>query len=237
MQYQLPVFENLCPSWNSILHLGSRCTFQKGSEILGVTVPVKGVYFVKDGSVEVLLHTQHGPEKALFHVGPGCIFGEVSCYVGGKNDEASVRARTDCVLYFFGRDLIEGTIASQYPQLLIELIRASAYKLRMYGVLLQDSLNSDNFMRVCKMLVYLVRFKGVDIAKRQKKVVIQPEMSQLDMARLMGVHRVTVTKAISRLKAMGIVSRFSKRTLEIADFPALCQLVEKEALQGKRSYE
>jgi DNA-binding GntR family transcriptional regulator len=50
------------------------------------------------------------------------------------------------------------------------------------------------------------------------------------MARLMGIHRVTVTKAISRLKSMGILQRFSKKTLEIADFPALCQLVENEAV-------
>ena len=96
--------------------------------------------------MEIPLYTLHGPEKVLFYVGPGCVFGEVSCFVTGERDEASVRARTDCVLYFFSRDLIEGVIASQYPHLLIELVRALAYKLRMYGVLLQDSLNSDNFM-------------------------------------------------------------------------------------------
>ena len=180
--------------------------------------------------MEIPLYTLHGPEKVLFYVGPGCVFGEVSCFVTGERDEASVRARTDCVLYFFSRDLIEGVIASQYPHLLIELVRALAYKLRMYGVLLQDSLNSDNFMRVCKMLVYLIRFKDVDIARGQKQVIIQPEMSQHDMARLMGIHRVTVTKAISRLKAMGIIHHFSKKTLEVVDFPALCQLIEKDAL-------
>lgn len=228
MQYQLPIFENLCPSWSNILHLGIRRAFPKGSEIVDLTTPVNGVYFVKEGSVEVPLYTSHGPEKVLFYVGPGCIFGEVSCFVAGETDEASVRARTDCVLYFFSRDLIEGTIASQHPQLLIELIRASAYKIRMYGVLLQDSLSGDNFMRVCKMLVYLVHFKEAELAHGQKQVIVQPEMTQHDMARLMGIHRVTVTKAISRLKSLGILRRFSKKTLEIADFPALCKLVEED---------
>ncbi len=229
MQYQLPIFENLCPGWNAILPLGIRRAFPRGSEIVDLTTPVNGVYFVKEGSVEVPLYTSHGPEKVLFYVGPGCIFGEVSCFVAGEIDEASVRARTDCVLYFFSRELIEGTIASQHPQLLIELIRASAYKIRMYGVLLQDSLAGDNFTRVCKMLVYLVRFKGLDLTQGQKSVTIQPEMTQHDMARLMGLHRVTVTKAISRLKSLGLLRRFSKKTLEIADFPALCQLVETDS--------
>jgi len=228
MQYQLPIFENLCPSWSTILHLGIRRSFPKGSEIIDLITPVNGVYFVKEGSVEVPLYTEHGPEKVLFYVGPGCIFGEISCFVGGEADEASVRARTDCILYFFSRELIEGTIASQHPQLLIELIRASAYKIRMFSVLLRDSLNSDNFLRVCKMLVYLVRFKEVEIAPGQKQVTVQPEMTQQDLARLMGLHRVTVTKALSRLKTMGLLQHFSKKKLQITDFPALCRLAENE---------
>lgn len=227
MQFQLPIFENLCPAWEGVSHLATRHTFSKGSQIFGMQTSVNGVYFVKKGIIEIILYTLRGPEKVLFYVGPGCIFGEVSCFVTGESGEASARARTDATLYFFRRDLIEGVIAHQHPQLLLELIRATATKIRMYGVLLQDTLNSDNFTRVCKMLVYLTQFKGVEIAEGQAQVVIQPDMTQSDMARLMGVHRVTVTKAISRLKGMGIVRHFSKNSLEISDFPGLCHLIEK----------
>ena len=31
----------------------------------------------------------------------------------------------------------------------------------------------------------------------------------------MGIHRVTVTKAVGRLKEIGLVNHFSKKTLEI----------------------
>jgi CRP-like cAMP-binding protein len=228
MQYQLPYFENLCPSWESISHLGVRHHFRKGSQIIGLEASVDGVYFVQEGVVEILLYTTRGPEKVLFYVGSGCIFGEVSCFVTGGSGEASVRARTDCDLYFFSRESIEGRIAIQYPHLLIELIRASAYKIRMYGVLLQDSLNYDNFTRVCKMLVYLVRFRGVEPDFAQKQVIVQPDLTQTDIARLLGIHRVTVTKSISRLKGLGIISRFSKRALVIEDFPALLDLAESD---------
>jgi CRP-like cAMP-binding protein len=234
MQYQFPIFENLCPSWEKIAHLGFRCAFARGSQVLSLESHVDGVYYVKEGSVEVMLYTLHGPEKVLFYVGPGCIFGEVSCFVSGADqeaiDEASVIARSDCVLYYFSREVIEGPITNQHPRLLLELIRATSYKIRMYGVLLRDSLSSDNFTRVCKMLVYLVRFRNAAPAKNQKWVVIRPEMTQSDMARLMGVHRVTVTKAISRLKSMGILQHFSKGSLIIPDFPALCQIIEQEDL-------
>jgi len=230
MQYQFPVFENLCPSWENISHLGIHRVFIKGSIIFDISDPINGVYYIRKGSVEVILNTQHGPEKVLYYVGPGGIFGEVSCFVAGDRGEARVRARSDCECYFFKRDLLEGTIANQHPKLLIELIRASAYKIRMYGVLLQDSLNNDNFTRVCKMLVYLARYKQFQMqpAGDQKLARLQPDMTQNDMARLMGIHRVTVTKAIGRLKAMGILKHFSKNLLEISDFPALCLLSNEQ---------
>ena len=224
MQYHFPIFENLCPSWGEITHLGIRRVFQKGSEIIGLTTPTHGIYYVMEGSVEVPLYAASGPEKVLFFVGPGCIFGEISCFVTGEeHDDASVKARSNCVLYYFSRDVIENTITNHHPQLLIELIRATSYKNRMFSVLFRDILNSDNFIRVCKMLVYLVQFKGAD-RPGGKQISFDPEMTQSDLARLMGVHRVTVSKAISKLKEQGVLTRFTKKSLQIADYPALLEL-------------
>lgn len=224
MQYQFPIFENLCPSWGEVTHLGIRRVFQKGSEIIGLTTPTHGIYYVLEGSVEVPLYAASGPEKVLFFVGPGCIFGEISCFAPGEeHSDASVRARSDCVLVYFSRDLIENTITKQHPQLLIELISTTSYKNRMFSVLFRDTLNSDNFVRVCKMLVYLIRFRRAEQTD-QKQISLDPEMTQSDLARLMGVHRVTVSKAISRLKELGVLTRFTKKSLQIADYPALLEL-------------
>ena len=228
MQYQLPIFENLCPGWEKITHLGIRRKFLKDTQIFDITEPINGIYYIKKGSVEVILNTQHGPEKVLYYVGTGCIFGEVSCFVAGDSGEAHVRARSDTECYFFNREIIEGAIANKYPDLLIELIRAEAYKIRMYGVLLQDRLNNNNFIRVCKMLVYLVRYRNIVINDIQEQVNLVPDLTQNNFAKLMGVHRVTVTKAISRLKKIGIISHFSKKKLTILNFPALCRLTEME---------
>ncbi|MEI7848739.1 MAG: Crp/Fnr family transcriptional regulator [Chloroflexota bacterium] len=228
MQYQFPIFENLCLGWETIAHLGSKRIFLKGSQIFDIINPINGIYYVKKGSVEIILNTQNGPEKVLFYVGAGCIFGEVSCFVAGDSGEAHVRARSDCECYYFNRATIEGIIANQYPKLLIELIRAEAYKIRMYGVLLQDSLNNDNFIRVCKMLIYLAHFKDTKIDNEQMEVILIPDLTQNDIARMMGVHRVTVTKAIGKLKKMGIIVHFSKKNLEISNFPELNKLVKLE---------
>jgi CRP/FNR family transcriptional regulator len=173
-----------------------------------------------------VLNTQSGPEKVLYCIGKGCVFGEVCCFAPGLNQEATVKARTDCTLYFFKRETIEGVIAKEHPQLLLELIRILGHIVRMYGILLQDSLSLDFFIRVCRFLVYLVRFKSADPTGKQVHVVVESGVTQSDMARLLGVHRVTVTKAVKKLKDQGIIRRFTKRELDIVDYPKLCRLSE-----------
>jgi len=227
MFYQLPIFENLCPSWEKVLHLGVREAFPKGSRIFFTEELINGLYYIVDGSIEINLHTVHGPEKVLFIVGRGCIFGEVSCFIGGDAEEASAKTRSDSVLYYFKKETIEQVIAVQYPALMLELVQTVSYKARMFTELLTDELVSNQFTRVCKMIVYLVRFKEIHIESGQKSVSFQPGMTQNDIARLMGVHRVTVTKAVSQLKEMGIIRQFSKNKLEITNFPELIRLVEQ----------
>jgi CRP-like cAMP-binding protein len=226
MQYQFPIFENLCPSWGGITHLGIRKRVPKGTVILGLGTVVDGIFYVKEGTVETLLDTHAGPEKVLYRVGRGCVFGEVCCFTPGAIQEVFVKARTDCTIYFFNRELVEGVLAREHPELLLELVRILGHIVRMYGVLIQDSLNLDFFARVCRFLVYLVRLKGAEPEGRQVQVLVESGVTQGDMARLLGVHRVTVGKAVKRLKDEGIIQQFTKRELDIADFPRLCRLGE-----------
>jgi CRP-like cAMP-binding protein len=226
MQYQLPMFEDLCPTWEKVLSLGERRLYPKGSKVFDLDDIIFGVYFIRRGSIEINLFTVQGPEKVLFIVGRNCVFGEVSCFMDGESGEAIARTRTDCELYYFPKEIIEGVIAKEHPELLIELIQSLAFKIRMYTVLLKDDLISNQFIRVCKMLVYLLRYKEINVSPGQIVIAFQPDITQNDMARLMGVHRVTVTKAISKLKSAGIIGRFSKKTLEITNLPELMRLVD-----------
>lgn len=223
MQYEFPVFENLCPSWERVIHLATRLAYPKGSLILDMEAPAVGVFYVKEGQVDTCLYTLNGPEKVLYGVGRGCVFGEASCFSTGTTGEASVWARTDCVLYFFRKETVEGPIARDHPRLLIELTGMLGHIVRMYGIWLQDSLSQDYFVRVCRILIYFVRWKK-GVAQDSGEVLIQSDVTQNDIAKLLGIHRVTVTKAVKRLKELGIVRRFTKTELDIADFRGLCRL-------------
>lgn len=223
MQFHFPHFEGLCPSWGLHAHLGILRSFPKGALIMDTDASTDGVYYIQEGIVDTVLSTHNGPEKVLYGLGVGCVVGEVCCFVPGKNLEAFVKARTDCVLYFFRRETIEGVIARKHPELLLEMIRILSHIERMYAILLQDSLSLDFFGRLCRFLVYLARFKGAP-AQDAERVVVQVDVTQNDIAKLLGVHRVTVAKAVKKLKDQGVIRRFTKTELEIADFPRLCRM-------------
>jgi CRP-like cAMP-binding protein len=223
MQFEFPVFENLCPSWDRATHLATRQVHPKGSLLLDMEAPAEGVFYIKEGQVDTVLYTLHGPEKVLYCVGRGCLFGEASCFSTGVTGEATVWARTPCIIYFFRKETVEGLIARQHPELLLEMIGMLGHIVRMYGISLRDSLSQDYFVRVCRILVYFVRWKlGPQVPGSQ--VLIQSDVTQSDLAKLLGVHRVTVTKAVGRLKELGIINHFTKSELDIADFQGLCRL-------------
>ena len=224
MQYEFPVFQDLCPSWGRVTHLATRQAYPKGALILDMEAPADGVYYIQEGQVDTVLYTLHGPEKVLYCVGRGCVFGEASCFSTGFTGEASVWARTACTLYFFRKDTVEGIIAREHPHLLIELTGMLGYIVRMYGIWLQDSLSQDYFVRVCRILVYFVRWKQGQGVQNASAVLIHSDMTQNDIAKLLGIHRVTVTKAVGRLKELGIIRHFTKTELDITDFQGLCRL-------------
>jgi CRP-like cAMP-binding protein len=224
MTYEFPVFQHLCPSWDQVTHLASRQVYPKGALILDMEATASGVYFIQEGQVDTVLYTLRGPEKVLYCVGQGCVFGEASCFSTGVTGEASVWARSRCVLYFFRKETVEGVIAREHPQLLIELAGMLGHIVRMYGVWLQDSLSQDYFVRVCRILVYFVRWKQGGKVPPPAQALIRSDVTQNDIAKLLGVHRVSVTKAVKRLKELGIIRKFTKSELDIADFPGLCRL-------------
>ena len=224
LQYEFPVFEHLCPSWGSFTHLASRQVHPKGALILDMDVTAGGVYFVAEGQVDTVLYTLHGPEKVLYGIGKGSLFGEASCFSTGRTGEATVWARTACTLFFFKKETVEGPIARDHPHLLLEMAGLLGHIVRMYGVWLQDSLSLDYFERVCRLLIYYIRWKKGSTLRAPRAVLINADLTQNDVAKLLGLHRVSVTKAVRRLKELGIIRRFTKNELDIADYPGLCRL-------------
>lgn len=224
MQYAFPVFEHLCPSWDRVRHLATRQVYPKGALILDMEAPADGVYYVHSGQVDTILYTLDGPEKVLYCIGAGCVFGEASCFSTGVTGEASVWARTPCTVYFFSRATVEGAIAREHPALLIELAGLLGHIVRMYGIWLQDSLSQDYFVRVCRILDYFIRWKRPGLPAGSPEVLIRSDLTQGDIAKLLGIHRVTVTKAVARLKELGVIRHFTKTELDVADYQALRRL-------------
>lgn len=221
MTFHFPVFEGHCASWESVLHLGRRVDYPRGALVLDMEVPADGVWYVKEGQLDTVLYTLEGPEKVIYAVGRGCLFGEACAFTTGLTGEATVWARTPCTLYFFRRETVEEVIAREHPALILEMVGLLGRIVRMYSVWLQDSLTLDYFQRVCRILVYFIHWKGA-VPGPTGEVRIQADLAQNDLARLLGVHRVTVAKAVARLREEGVLLQFTRTLLHVVDYAGLC---------------
>ena len=130
----IALFRNLKPEELKVLRLITQeRNFPAGSEIFGEGAPGDGVYFVKDGLVEISGYARSNVRHIFSQLGPGEIFGEMAV-IEQLPRSASAVALTDTQVYFVSRgemlSLIECT-----PALAFGLLQQISHRLREFNQL------------------------------------------------------------------------------------------------------
>lgn len=201
--------------WESVLELGQKHTYEKGSIILGGGKPVDYLYYLHAGRIKFSKLTADGDEKIVWYIDKENIFGAAPFF-----DRRPIRmmcnmltALEDCEVYTFTRECFSKEIVVKHPELLENLIQSMAYKIFL-GLNRGGDLSSLP-SRICKVLHYVIQREteaGISGKKVRSKGI-----SQQELADILGVHRVTLNNAISQLKREGILEHMSKRSLVIHD--------------------
>jgi CRP-like cAMP-binding protein len=208
--------------WESILNLGNKHTYCKGSIIIGGGQPINDLYYLHVGQVKYSTTTREGNLKILWYLDNGNIFGAAPFFEGrpARNYNA-ITTMEKCEVYTFSRICFHDEIVANYPRLLSNLIQSMANRiflaLNRGGDL--DSLRS----RVCKILFYIVQREN---NKSSGKVVCSTGISQQELAFILGVHRVTLNSIITQLKHEGIIGQISKRNLVINNTERLLEYAQ-----------
>ncbi|MFU2208924.1 Crp/Fnr family transcriptional regulator [Solidesulfovibrio sp. C21] len=208
--------------WRKVLRYGKCCRFPKGTDILPGGVTGEQLYFIEKGEVRLMRITRDGREKLLLSLYPGAIVGETPFF-----DEVPARstvvAATDCVLYAFSRDCVIGELIPRYPELALALLRTLAAKVR---VLCNQSVSlclEDLPSRICTFL----RVRANISEDGTMEARVKPCLNQQELANLLGVHRVTLNKALRELERESILGPYTKDEVYILDENRFLALVLK----------
>lgn len=209
--------------WEEVLHLGERKILKKGTLIpFAETV---GFSYIQSGCMRLEQLFPSGDGHIVLYFEEGTLFNEISSIFREKEKQTSSScffyAQETSVIYTFQESLLpDRNFIRTYPHLIYNLLQSTAYKSTL---ILSNS--SKNIMlapevRISRVLLYLA-------SQSTDKLFFNPGISQLDLAKSLGIPRSSFYRVIAQMRDKGIIGAFTTSKVEILDF---------EKLQGIAKY-
>jgi CRP/FNR family transcriptional regulator, cyclic AMP receptor protein len=173
------------------------------------------LYVVTEGKIKLGRTSSDGRENLLAILGPGQMFGELSLFDPGPRS-ATVTAVTDCTMKSLSHDVL-GHWLDGRPEVARGLLAQLAGRLRRANDVVADLVFSDVPGRVAKALLDLSsRFGRV----ADDGVHVHHDLTQEELAQLVGASRETVNKALADFTSRGWL-RLEARSVVLLDLERL----------------
>jgi CRP-like cAMP-binding protein len=179
--------------------------------------PGDRLYVIRDGKVKLGATSTDGRETLLAVLGPGEMFGELSLFDPGPRT-ATATALTDALLLGLGHEDLQPWLTGR-PGLAGALLRALARRLRRTNEAMADLVFSDVPGRVAKALLDLASRFG-QRSDDGASVHVVHDLTQEELAQLVGASRETVNKALADFQNRGWI-RLEPRGVELVELDRL----------------
>lgn len=183
---------------------------QRGGIIFAEGEAGERMYVVLDGKVKLGHAAPDGRESLLAVLGPGEVFGELSLFDPGPRT-ATATAVTDTVVVGLGHADLRPWLTGR-PEVAESLLQALAQRLRRTNEALADLVFSDVPGRVAKQLLDLADKFG---QPGPDGVLVHHDLTQEELAQLVGASRETVNKALADFTQRGWVEVDQRQVLLI----------------------
>lgn len=202
----LPIFDGLpMDEFKNVCLNASKRTLKKGDYLFYQGRPADTIYLIKDGAVKLVQVTKDGKEIILDIVGRGSVLGETALFKTQTHlsDAVALDAVHVCS---FSMPQFE-TLIEEKPKIALSIISNLGQKLYSTMQQLGDTANHSVEEKLLAMLFRLAQEHGKETAAGQ---LIQLNLTQQDMASMIGASRVMVAQVLKQLKEQGILSREGK---------------------------
>lgn len=169
------------------------------------------LFVILSGKIKVGRKAADGRENMLALLGPGELFGELSLFDPGPRT-ASATALTDCELAIMAHENLAPWVTDR-PEVGMQLLRVLARRLRRTNDAVADLIFTDVPGRVAKALLGLAQRFGTEVPGGLR---VTHDLTQEELAQLVGASRETVNKALSDFASRGWV-RLEQRAVVILD--------------------
>jgi CRP-like cAMP-binding protein len=180
----------------------------KGDALFVEGEPGDRMYVIVDGKVKLGQTSSDGRETLLGVLGPGEMFGELSLFDPGARTSTAT-ALTDVVVLGLSHDQLLPWLAGR-PEVASALLQALARRIRRTNEAMADLVFSDVPGRVAKALMDLGEKFGT---VTPDGLMVTHDMTQEELAQLVGASRETVNKALADFAQRGWIRLESRQVL------------------------
>ena len=173
------------------------------------------LYVILDGKIKLGRTSADGRENLLAILGPGEMFGELSLFDPGPRTATATSIGASRLIGLGHDDLMP--FLRRHPEVAQTLLHALARRLRRTNETLADLVFSDVPGRVAKALLDLSSRFG---RPAEDGVHVAHELTQEELAQLVGASRETVNKALADFAARGWL-RLEARAVMLLDVERL----------------
>jgi CRP/FNR family transcriptional regulator len=168
------------------------------------------LYVILAGKIKLTRAAADGRENLLSVLGPGEMFGELSLF-DPRPRTASATAVTDSRLAALAHADLRSWLTGR-PDVALHLLQALAQRLRRANDVMADLVFTDVPGRVAKALLDLADRFGT---AQQNGLQVNHDLTQEELAQLVGASRETVNKALADFAARGWLQLSAKSVLLI----------------------
>ena len=204
-----PLFEALDEEGASALRAEMhRADIARGERLFGEGDVGDKLYVVLDGKIKLTRTAADGRENLLSVIGPGEMFGELSLFDPRPRTQTAT-ALTDTRLAALDHQALRDWVTDR-PDMALHLLRALAQRLRRTNEVMTDLVFTDVPGRVAKALLDLADRFGL---QRPDGLQVNHDLTQEELAQLVGASRETVNKALADFVSRGWIQLSAKSVL------------------------
>jgi CRP/FNR family transcriptional regulator, cyclic AMP receptor protein len=206
-----PLFEALDEQETKALQAGvTDVELARGDRLFDEGDDGDRLYVVLEGKIKLTRTSADGRENLISLIGPGEMFGELSLF-DPRPRTMGASAVTDVRLAALGHDDLR-TWLTAHPDVAMHLLAALARRLRRTNDVMSDLVFTDVPGRVAKALLDLAARFGT---QQGDGLQVNHDLTQEELAQLVGASRETVNKALADFVARGWIQLHPKSVLVI----------------------
>lgn len=194
--------------WQNYAHLAKEQHFAKGDVFIKPGV-LHELYYIKSGQIRMDYCSVDGTEKAVWYLGKNSLAGETPFFLQTPSRTSFVCTKPTVVLAF-PRKVVYETILPENPHIVQSLLHGMASKILILTEQIFSSLDPIT-TRYCKLLY--------QHSQRQVsgELLSRPPLKKNDIAKLFGIHRITLYKAIRELMQQEVLALAPCGSMRIVD--------------------